>query len=308
MSRGNAEDQSTLIAKEVIMKPALSIALVAMLALALSSVGHAETTILDPSDDMYTDPNHPGTPPTITELWVANYNGSEHYERIMIRFDLDSLPLTIDSATLHLYRFFHCPLDAYTTTRFFAIAEPWTEETWNHTQHPSHTTPAFLSYTFGPDDGWYEVDITDQVEAWVSGAVENYGLVIKADFAQKWSQFYSKEYANPSLRPYLTVEHQPAGVEIADGSARLELSVSSPFSAETAIRYAIPEGSRVAIEIYNIQGRLVACPVDGEMPAGSHMVHWDGRDQSGDLLASGVYVVRLLAGNRMEMDKAILMR
>jgi hypothetical protein len=290
------------------MKPTLSIALVAMLVLGSASIGHTATTTLDPSDDMYTDPNHPGTPPTITELWVANYTGSQHYERIMIRFDLESLPVTIDSAVLHLYRHFHCPVDAYTATRLYAITESWTEETWDHTQHISHESSAFLSYTFGPADGWYEVDITDQVEAWVSGAAENFGLVIQALNGEKWSLFYSKEYANTSVRPYLTIEHQAAGVEIVDSAASLDLRVSSPFSADTAIRYAIPEWSRVAIEIYNVRGHLVACPLDKEVAPGNHTVQWDGRGRSGDLLEPGVYFVRLVAGSKMQTDKIVMVR
>ena len=82
----------------------------------------------------------------------------------------------------------------------------------------------------------------------------------------------------------------------------------NPFNPETAIRYRIPEAGQVALDINNALGQRVRSLVDQVQQAGSYEVSWDGRDDAGRALASGVYLYRLQAGSHVETRKLSLTR
>ncbi|KPK71175.1 hypothetical protein AMJ71_00890 [candidate division TA06 bacterium SM1_40] len=67
----------------------------------------------------------------------------------------------------------------------------------------------------------------------------------------------------------------------------------NPFQMTTSISYALPHGSRVTLGVYNIVGQLVRTVVDEWQPANVYSVAWDGRDEHGREVASGVYIYRL---------------
>ncbi|MBI4232912.1 MAG: VCBS repeat-containing protein [Chloroflexi bacterium] len=82
----------------------------------------------------------------------------------------------------------------------------------------------------------------------------------------------------------------------------------NPFNSETVIHFALPESGEVELSVYNIAGQEVAVLVQGRREAGIYVVRWDGRDDMGRELASGVYLYRLRAGERMETRKMVLVR
>ena len=71
----------------------------------------------------------------------------------------------------------------------------------------------------------------------------------------------------------------------------------NPFNPETTIEFNVPSDGRVKIEVYNTAGQRVTSLVDEELTAGSYKTTWDARDESGGLMASGVYFYRMLAGD-----------
>jgi len=77
----------------------------------------------------------------------------------------------------------------------------------------------------------------------------------------------------------------------------LEQNYPNPFNPETEIRFAIPQASHVVVKIFNIVGAEIRTLVDEQREAGYHRVHWDGKDKTGKLVASGVYLYQLRAGN-----------
>lgn len=82
----------------------------------------------------------------------------------------------------------------------------------------------------------------------------------------------------------------------------------NPFNPSTHIRYALPHNGRVRLTIYDIRGSEVVRLVDREQDAGYFSVEWDGRNQTGMQVSSGVYFYRLLSGTFVETKKLILMR
>ena len=77
----------------------------------------------------------------------------------------------------------------------------------------------------------------------------------------------------------------------------------NPFNPATMINYSIPEKMDVNIEVYDIAGRLVSELVSGEFDAGVYNITWNASDQ-----ASGIYFIRMVAGNTVQNQKLMLIK
>jgi len=84
----------------------------------------------------------------------------------------------------------------------------------------------------------------------------------------------------------------------------------NPFNPSTTIYYDIPEGPavQVKVKIYNLRGVAVKTLVDEQKDPGYYNVGWDGRDEHGRELASGVYLYRLKAGDFSQVRKMVLLK
>lgn len=82
----------------------------------------------------------------------------------------------------------------------------------------------------------------------------------------------------------------------------------NPFNPETRIKFELPVRGRVELRIYAVNGQLVRTLVEKDMPAGPHSVRWDGRDDGGRSVASGVYFYSLATPRVRESRKMILLR
>ncbi|MEW6755761.1 MAG: FlgD immunoglobulin-like domain containing protein [Candidatus Latescibacterota bacterium] len=80
------------------------------------------------------------------------------------------------------------------------------------------------------------------------------------------------------------------------------------FNGTTAIRFELPERGPVELVVFDLAGQQVVTLVEGVREAGSHTVHWDGRDGTERELASAVYLYRLRARESMETRKLVLVR
>lgn len=88
-------------------------------------------------------------------------------------------------------------------------------------------------------------------------------------------------------------EADVADDENTPGTFRLDPARPSPFRARTSIAYALPAAGPVSLRVHDLAGRVVRILTDGPQAAGVHRVVWDGRDDQGRSLASGVYLYRL---------------
>jgi hypothetical protein len=82
----------------------------------------------------------------------------------------------------------------------------------------------------------------------------------------------------------------------------------NPFNPETKIEFSLPSRSLVKGNIYDILGRKVKTLVDVELSAGRKVVTWDGKDDNGQDVTSGVYFFRLRAGEFVQTRKMVLLR
>jgi len=99
------------------------------------------------------------------------------------------------------------------------------------------------------------------------------------------------------------------GNESAPTQFALHQNVPNPFNPTTVIRYDVPAGGgMVSLNVYDVAGRLVRTLIDGRQAAGVREVTWDGRDQSGRTVSSGVYFYRLVAGEYVQTRKMVLIK
>jgi hypothetical protein len=132
----------------------------------------------------------------------------------------------------------------------------------------------------------------------------------------------ARRYVDNSVEPgrtYFYVLH----VEYADGvqtlSDRIEVKTRSyatgltqnypnPFNPSTRIPYTLERPAQVTLTIYDVSGRRVRTLVDRVDGAGRHEREWDGRDDTGNEVASGVYFIRLTVAERAFTTRAVLLR
>lgn len=102
----------------------------------------------------------------------------------------------------------------------------------------------------------------------------------------------------------------PSGVE--DGELhRLALGQNypNPFNPVTRIAFSVPEeAGRVTLTVHNVSGQLVRTLVDAGLPAGPAIAVWDGTDNDGSQLSTGVYFARLAAGEERAFRKMTLLK
>ena len=88
----------------------------------------------------------------------------------------------------------------------------------------------------------------------------------------------------------------------------LRQNYPNPFNITTLIRYILAKPSFVTLEIYNLLGERMRTLITERKPAGSHHKKWDGKDDSGQDLGSGVYFCRFHAGEIVEGMRMVLLR
>jgi len=89
---------------------------------------------------------------------------------------------------------------------------------------------------------------------------------------------------------------------------RLHQNHPNPFNAGTTISYEIPEDVHVTIKVYSSTGQYITTLVNKFTQRGRYRINWDGRDEHGQAVASGVYIYQIEAGSFTQNRKMILLR
>jgi len=121
--------------------------------------------------------------------------------------------------------------------------------------------------------------------------------------------FFEGDAANEAINVYKLSE------EIYVSADNTQISISdynlsnfpNPFNPSTKISFTIIEDGRVDISIYNIKGEKVKQLVSNQLSAGKHLIVWDGDDESGKAVSSGIYYYKLLLNGKTEAVKKCLL-
>jgi hypothetical protein len=91
-------------------------------------------------------------------------------------------------------------------------------------------------------------------------------------------------------------------------SGRLLRNHPNPFSLLTRIPFQLHQPGRVQLEVFDLGGRRIVTLIDAPLAAGHHGVEWNGRDESGGDMASGIYLVRLRINETIEAERLVMQR
>jgi hypothetical protein len=180
----------------------------------------------------------------------------------------------------------------------------------------------------GKGDGWeFEVrtNIQDQVRLNFEGLdavplhyqvwLVDKDLQIFQDLRQRSTYFFVGISRGVPKRFELVVgtkefmEEKSNALQLLPLTFELFQNFPNPFNPSTTIRYGIPREEALTLAIYNILGQQVAVLLNGERKAaGYHRVIWDGRNEFGHKMASGIYLYELRSGGESRIQKMILMK
>jgi hypothetical protein len=104
--------------------------------------------------------------------------------------------------------------------------------------------------------------------------------------------------------PFVSLPHQ----QKVTLSYALEQNYPNPFNPVTTITFTLPRQEKVELEVYNLLGKKVRVLLQEQMIAGSHLVQWDGRNDAGESLGSGIYFYRLKAGDFVQTRRMLLLK
>ncbi|MBN1155472.1 T9SS type A sorting domain-containing protein [candidate division KSB1 bacterium] len=91
-------------------------------------------------------------------------------------------------------------------------------------------------------------------------------------------------------------------------SFHLSCNYPNPFNSETMIRYRLPVTCHVQLIIYNARGQYIRTLVDGQKYAGYHQIRWDGTDDEGAPLPSGLYMYQIRATDFRQVGKMVFLK
>lgn len=88
----------------------------------------------------------------------------------------------------------------------------------------------------------------------------------------------------------------------------LNQNYPNPFNPTTNISYQISTTGFVSLTVYDLLGRQIKTLVSGVQPNGNYTVNWNGKDELGNSVPSGVYLYSLKTGNFVESKKMVLLK
>jgi len=185
-----------------------------------------------------------------------------------------------------------------------------------------------LKYHFGPDGLEFNepvtvrfpyteedlalVGVTDPMELEVYYYHTSTGEWVKLEVVDADSDFV---YVYVEQFCYLNIGKSTATTPVKDLSESsvpteftLEQNFPNPFNPETTIPFSMPKTKHVLLEIFNSNGQRILTLVDEIKNAGQHQVVWNGMDEQGRQVASGIYYAVLRDNSRKGMRKLILLK
>jgi flagellar hook assembly protein FlgD len=91
-------------------------------------------------------------------------------------------------------------------------------------------------------------------------------------------------------------------------SFALKQNYPNPFNPSTEIAFSLEQSSTINLTIFNVLGQKVKVLAEGSKQAGTHTLSWDGRDEMGAAVSTGLYFYKLTDGNNSVTKKMALMK
>ena len=95
---------------------------------------------------------------------------------------------------------------------------------------------------------------------------------------------------------------------IVPNTTRLGNNYPNPFNPSTTIYFDLHQSSRVILEVFNLRGQTIKTLVNTTLSAGRHITEWNGLDENGESVGSGIYLYRLQTEDFVEVKRMVLMK
>ncbi len=156
-----------------------------------------------------------------------------------------------------------------------------------------------------PPSGTYYAPSGDSVRLQSLGVHEHWNNAVEKKYTRNLGTGNGIELVKLQAAP-LTSVNEGAGTPSAFA---LLQNYPNPFNPSTTIGFSVSQSGSALLDIFDLTGRHVRTLLSGQVAAGHHTVRWDGRDERGSSVGSGVYFYRLRLGPGLEsLRKMILMR
>lgn len=173
----------------------------------------------------------------------------------------------------------------------------------------------------GDSLNWTKLDSLTGI-AFSTWSQREVGLIdfIQAGFEKVWIRFHFISDDETTFLGVLIddIEIYPEGpTDIAQDESNkpipseweMSQNYPNPFNLNTKIEYSVPEPGEVKIIIYNINGEAVRNLLNAHINVGSHFINWDGRDNNGNIVGSGIYLYQIQTeGSFSAIKKMILLK
>ena len=179
-----------------------------------------------------------------------------------------------------------------------------------------HRSPLRTAWDLTEGDQFFYIDQRDSAYGWTYYAVVSQapmdaaGLSMRARFTSfpKGKAWYD-DFSIQELKVVpLGIENPPKSVSSLPTGFQLMQNYPNPFNPMTVIEYRVPKAGHVKLEIFNSLGQKVRTLVDEEKTPGNYQVVWDGRDDTGNIVPSGVYLYQLRGQNALITRKMLLVK
>lgn len=158
-------------------------------------------------------------------------------------------------------------------------------------------------------------EMVADVQAWLDTPANNFGWLLLSNESVKGGTKRFDSLQNPvaANRPDLRVIYSTASPVTAENisslrSYTLGQNYPNPFNPSTTIHFELPVAEEVALVIYNTRGQSVRQLAKGKFARSAHQAVWDGRDDAGVHVPSGIYIFRLETANFTATRKLALVR
>ncbi len=187
----------------------------------------------------------------------------------------------------------------------------------------STSTPVNVTWNAADDIGVVDAEIAFVVGSDIYPVAEG---AFAGSYSFVWNEHFAGQPGLNTGRFRVTVRDaaQHQAVDTADGDVTFDISTGvdaeiplavglhqnhpNPFNPRTTITYAVPRAQEISLQIFDVQGKLVRTLVHGLQAPGTHEVTWQGQNDQGGLVASGLYFYRLTSDAGQLTRKMLLLK
>jgi len=241
-------------------------------------------------------------------IFAANYGTSAKVAKMSVDLPMSTIGMSIATE-----------MDAATSMMYVSVSADDVQNLMGFALNLTYNTDA-LEFVENSVNGTVGLQITRNIVAdeYIHIADmfigEQFSGTVTLGFKVKGS-YDELSFEIPNGSVYTGENYEEMGINSVESTYKVAPSVyalsknyPNPFNPTTTIDYSIPQAGNVELVIYNTAGQKIRTLINQMQDASFYKVVWDGRDESGQSVASGIYFYRLVAGNFSKIEKMTLIK